>query len=206
MDSLSPKDVENNQEVYDYMTYLENPDFWFGTHKEDNYNRLIQIADFAKKPFAGTKCLDVGCGTGDFSRFLRENGISEYLGVDIYSPSLNLAGRKFPNEMFIALDILKWNTNEKFDYVFCSGALSTALESNNYDFIESMIRKMWQLCDTGVAFNFLTKEIPWTDKNIFHYDADKVIAKCNQIIHPDGQIYYSIVDGEAHVYVSKTRL
>src|SRR3990167_9625912 len=150
MNRLSVKDLEKNKEVYDYVTYLGNPDFWFGTHKDDNYERLTRITEFTKIALKGTKCLDVGSGTGDLSNFLSRKDVAEYLGVDIYEQSLDLARRKHPNELFLKMDILHWNTDEKFDYAFCSGALSTNFESDNYDFIESMIRKMWSLAKIGV--------------------------------------------------------
>ena len=132
MQKLSPADIAKNKSVYDRVTSINNPDFWFGSHKEDNYGRLAKIAELARIPLDRTKCLDVGCGTGDMSKFLRERHVKDYLGIDIYEPSLKKAKEKYPNEVFILIDLLDWNTNEKFDYVFCSVSLSTTLSSHNY--------------------------------------------------------------------------
>ena len=201
MDKLSAKDIARNNKMYDMITATGNPDYWFGTHKEDNYQRLARIAEFTKMPLKGSSCLDVGCGTGDFSRFLRQNGVSQYLGIDLYEPSLHFAKEKYPHEKFRLLDLLSWETNEKFDHVFCSGGLSTRLDSDNYDFIGSMLRKMWQLARFGAAFNFLTDDMEMRDLNIFHYSFENVLGICKQIINLDGRIFYRIENGEAHLYL-----
>ena len=202
---LSPRDIEKNSLVYDAMASLGNPDFWFGNHKEKNYEKLVQIEEFTRAPLTGRKCLDIGCGTGDFSSFLRKIEISEYLGLDIYGPSLEFARRKFPHELFLNLDILNWNTEEKFDYVFCSGALSTNIDSDNYKFIESAIAKMWELAGIGLSFNFLTEEMQWTDERIFHYSTTRIIEICKNIINPEGRLFHRIIDGEAHIYIWKSK-
>ena len=202
MQKLSPADIAKNKSVYDRVTSINNPDFWFGSHKEDNYERLNKVTELAKIPLAGTKCLDVGCGTGDLSKFLRERDVKDYLGIDIYEPSLKKAKEKYPSEMFMLIDLLDWKTDEKFDYVFCSGALSTRMSSDNYEFISSMIQKMWSFANIGISFNFLVEGyMENTDPEIFRYLLDKVLEICNTAINGMGQINY-ITDGdEAHIYL-----
>ncbi|MBI2658322.1 class I SAM-dependent methyltransferase [Candidatus Woesearchaeota archaeon] len=201
MQKLSAKDIARNDRMYGMIAATGNPDYWFGTHKEDNYQRLARITEFTKVPLNGTKCLDVGCGTGDFSKFLRKNGVSGYFGVDVYEPSLHFAREKYPHEKFKLIDLLEWETDEKFDYVFCSGGLSTRLDSDNYDFMESMLRKIWGLARLGIAFNFLVDNTIVRDPNIFHYSFDRVLALCRQTTKDEGRIFYRIEDGEAHVYL-----
>lgn len=203
MKKLLAKDIKKNSEIYDYVTYLGNPNFWFGTHKDDNYARLTKITEFTKIPLKGTKCLDVGCGTGDLFLFLKERGVNDYLGIDIYKPSLDAARQKYPAGKFEFMDILEWNTHKSFDYVFCSGSLSTNLESDNYEFIESMIRKMWSIARIGVSLNFITESLPWLDPTIFHYSPERVIEICKKTIGANSRIFYRIIDGEAHVYMWK---
>ena len=103
------------------------------------------------------------------------------------------------------MDVLEWQNHELFDYVFCSGSLSTDLDSDNYDFIESMIKKMWSLARIGVSFNFITLDLPWLDKTIFHYSSERVIEMCKGIIGPNNHIFYQVIDGEAHVYLWKSQ-
>ena len=202
MQKLSQKDIVKNARVYDRMSSIDNPDFWFGSHKEDNYERLVKITELAKIPLDGTKCLDVGCGTGDMSKFLRERHVKDYLGIDIYEPSLKKAKEKYPDEAFILIDLLDWDSNKKFDYVFCSGALSTRLLSDNYEFISSMIQKMWSFANTGITFNFLVEGyMENTDPDIFRYLLDKVLEICNTTIKGERHIYYMTDGDEAHFYI-----
>ena len=137
----------------------------------------------------------------DFSKVLREQGISQYLGIDIYEPSLEKAGKKHPREKFLKIDLLNQSPG-KFDYVFCSGALSTRFDTDNYKFMEAMIRKMWNLAKIGVAFNFLVGIAK--DPDIFHYSYNVVEAMCKKIMRNNGILNSSRNDiDEAHMYLTR---
>ena len=205
MKNLTEYDFKINCQVYIRMGALGNPNFWFGNHKIENYERLIKITEFADASLEGASCIDVGCGTGDFSEVLRKKGIKSYLGVDIFKPSIELAREKHPNEKFILADILSWKPDEKFEFVFCSGALTTRLHSNNYDFIGSMIRKMWDISSIGISFNFLTDTTELIDRSLFLYSHQKVIGMCKDIVKPDGYVFYRVIDHEAHVYMYRKK-
>jgi|TARA_B100001964_G_scaffold162973_1_gene178887 ubiquinone/menaquinone biosynthesis C-methylase UbiE len=205
MDSLSKSDKKRNDELYGLFKKAGLPDAWSKELKEQNYQKLGKIAEYAGLPLDGTSCLDVGCGTGDLSAFLRQGNIEDYLGVDIYEPSLVEARKKHNNERFENLDILGWETDKKFDYAFCSGALSTRLGSDNYEFLEAMVRKMWDLTQIGVSFNFLTDEDPQAEPEIFFYSVDSVMAISKGIAGGNGKVLLEkdTENYQCHVYLHR---
>ena len=58
---------------------------------------LRQKRIHAISPYLYGEVLDVGCGSGEFARFVKED---KYLGFDIDEELLFLAKNKFPNHKF----------------------------------------------------------------------------------------------------------
>src|SRR4051794_20738687 len=118
---LTKEDIKHNAKMYDiYHEQFKMDDGWLPGNKEDNFEYMMRLMEFTGVPLSGTSCLDVGCGTGDLSLFLRKRGIKNYTGYDIYTPSLKKAHKKYPNETFILEDFLAAPIRKKFHYVFCS--------------------------------------------------------------------------------------
>jgi len=80
--------------------------------------------DFIKKHFTGIenkKILDVGCGNGDYTHILTENGGS-VVGCDGSHKMLNIAKAKYPKYTFDNVNLLDKlpYTNNEYDIVFCN--------------------------------------------------------------------------------------
>jgi len=203
MKQFGHENIEQNKKIYDlYRDQLLWIDGWTKTDKLKNFRLMAKIQNLTSVPLKNSSCLDVGCGTGDLSAYLRKKRILHYVGIDIYERSIHEAKEKYPLENFYVLDILQSNLEEKFDYVFASGALSIKLKINNYVFLESMVKAMWNHTKVGLVFNFLTSDDPEWDHNLFFYDLNRVIDICQSIdtdatlyTHKDNKLY------QAHVYM-----
>ncbi|MDQ5901000.1 MAG: hypothetical protein QG600_578 [Patescibacteria group bacterium] len=176
----SPSDEKINSDFYGYFLNIHEDDGWGDDDKYGNFAYLAKLSEYTHTPFENASVLDVGCGTGDLSAYLRELGLKSYTGIDLFPLSAKLAQLKFPHETFLIGDFLTTNFEEKFDFVFFSGTLAAILESDNYTIMEAFIDKMWSLCIRGVALNFLTrKSAQEKDDMLFLYDLDRVL----EIVH-----------------------
>ncbi len=209
---LTAEDFKINQRFFDNNW---NCDGWHTEEsKWDNYFKMVMIAAESGVDLAGSSCLDVGCGTGDLSKLLRGVGVREYLGIDIYEPHLVEAHAKYPGENFVLLDLLAGPLDKfegRFDYVFCSGALTTRSASDNYDFAQAMISKMWEMANAGVAFNtLLTNELNEVMGNsyLFNYDPHKLLGVCRRAA-PDAEIICRVEDDhlnpQAHIHLVRKK-
>lgn len=202
---ITRKDKEINDKLYKEYEALRMEDGWNEGDKDIAYGKLIKISELTESPLFDSTVLDVGCGTGDLSAFLRLKNISDYTGIDIYEPAIKLAKIKYPKEIFINGDILDdVLEGRKFDFVFCSGALTTNLHTDNYKFIEAMLQKMWQLSKIGLAFNLLSDEDKDPDPDLFFYNIRTVIGYCKSLT-PAAKIHIekNSVSFQTHVYVYK---
>lgn len=181
-DYSSKKVLHENAYVYNDYYRVGIIDGWAENDKEYNFRHLLKITKRARNPLTGASVLDVGCGTGDIIPVLRKNHIKRYLGVDIYKPALRIAKRKYPKESFLHTDILENRTLDKFDFVVCSGGMSIRLKSiDNYVFLKSMVKRMWQMTRKGLAFNLLTTEDVAPAKHLFYYNIETVRKICKEI-------------------------
>ncbi len=178
----SQKDRKITEDLYQYFLQHGEDDGWGEKDKYGNFQELIKIENYSKHPLKGSSILDVGCGTGDFSAFLRGYEVKSYLGVDIVKLSIQLAKLKYPKEKFKTGDFLRLNFTEKFDFIFFSGTLAATLLSDNYSVMSSFITKMWKLSRHGVAFNCLIKRSPTdSDDLLFLYDLEHVLSICKNL-------------------------
>lgn len=160
IDALSERDITLNRNAYQVTTASYGQNGWPKEHQLKNFNHLAFIETISGQPLRGSHCLDVGCGTGDMSAFLRKKGVAEYLGIDLLESSVAIARKRYPKERFTLGDFLATPIDETFDFAFMSGTLSVTMSSGNWRVAESLITKMLDLSRVGVAFNYISDQTP----------------------------------------------
>lgn len=94
--------------------------------------------------------LDVGCGLGSLNADLPWR--TQYEGWDL-STVLVEAARECWSSKFYVRDLYLSTETSAYDYVVASGLFQFADDAR----MRAGVRRMWELCRKGVAFNFLTK-------------------------------------------------
>jgi 2-polyprenyl-3-methyl-5-hydroxy-6-metoxy-1,4-benzoquinol methylase len=129
---------------------------------------------------SGTTVLDVGCGLGALHEHLLTNDIAcTYSGYDINPQLIETAQRRHPDTAFEVRDILEEDFPE-FDFVVSSSSFNLKLEhEDNYEFIERMLRTMYQHARRAVAVDLMTSYVDFKRPEAFYYEPERVfrIAK-----------------------------
>ncbi len=127
------------------------------------YQVLKELFIYGRKA-SNISILDVGCGFGDLYGYFKAEKIIQrhrirYFGCDISARLLEVAKKKYPDAKFSLIDILEDRSVPKFDYVFCSGALNirTTDHASHVEFVKSMLLRLNDLANYGVAVNFLSE-------------------------------------------------
>ena len=125
--------------------------------------------------------LDVGCGFGDFIKFLRSSEIDNfnYMGIDIVSEFVNLAKIHYPNPNcnFINEPFLESNFIKTYDYVIASGTFNSQIDGiNGYEYIENNIVKMYNLCNKAIAIDFITDKVNFKHEHNFNSNPERILS------------------------------
>lgn len=136
---------------------------------------------WAEIDFTNKSVLDVGCGFGEFGKFLvkRYKGV-DYMGVDIVPEFIEEARKQLPSCQFEVKDLFNDEIREKFDVVIASGVLNSNVE-NNMEYRQSAIKKMFDLTSHVLAFNMLgSHPAPANkkDSNIWYSDSLEILGYC----------------------------
>ena len=121
--------------------------------------------------------LDIGCGFGDaidyFNKVFKKY---EYSGIDIVPKLIAEAKRKHAGKTFYCSDFLEMKLKRKFNFAFGSGIFNFKLEkSDNYGYIENVIKKSLESVDEGVAFDFLSDKVDFKYEHTFHSSPEKIL-------------------------------
>jgi len=101
--------------------------------------------------------LDVGCGFGSLYDFLKNKNLTFlYKGIDINPKIITIAKEQHLGINFETIDFGEYQS-DKYDYVFCSGALSFKIP-NYKEFYFNYIKKMFEASNIGIAFNMLNEK------------------------------------------------
>jgi len=93
---------ESNASRFDFDCVADSYDSWYAGRRGAMYDRLEKrlIANFLPTETEGKRLLEIGCGTGHWSRFFNQYGF-EVTGLDISEGMINIARQKgIPNVSF----------------------------------------------------------------------------------------------------------
>ena len=126
---------------------------------------------------AGITLVDIGCGFADLYGFLlQRNADVSYTGIDIVPEFLEVCRRTYPAARFLQLDILLDEIEDRWDWVFLSGAFNTKLSTGDTGkYVRAMLRKMFDLSDRGVAADFLSTYVDFQKEHSFHADPREIL-------------------------------
>ena len=145
---------------------------------EDTFKRYDMMLGVIKDESPIT-LLDFGCGTASLNgyiEFLKIKNI-KYSGLDINESFCTTSKLKFPNNDFYGLDILKNNDIPNFDYIVCNGPFTEKRELSQQEMMEfftNVIKKLWDNCNKGIAFNLMSKHVDWEREDLFHVSLDEL--------------------------------
>jgi 2-polyprenyl-3-methyl-5-hydroxy-6-metoxy-1,4-benzoquinol methylase len=144
---------------------------WSSTGQILHYQAVLDIGDINRK-----KVLDFGCGKGDFYQFLKDKDIhAEYHGYDINEKLIALAEQKYPETDFRVFDIDKDVLDEDFDYIFLCGVFNLKIEGLD-EMIKNTLRKLFQHCRIGIAFNALSSYNPKKDFELYYTSPEDMFS------------------------------
>ncbi len=112
--------------------------------------------------FTSTTIVDVGCGIGDFAFYLTSCGVEfeTFHGIDAMGEMIRTANvREIPRCTFSVLDVVGNTTCVPIsDWIVCSGTLNAMTQEQAV----RLIAELFQRCNVGIGFNFLSDQ-SWRD-------------------------------------------
>ena len=143
------------------------------------YTRFDVLSNIGE--FEGKKLLDVGCGLGDFLKYLKiKKEKPAYTGIDICDEMIAGAKERFkksPDAKFMTGDILEVKNTSKYDFVISSGAFNMNLGAND-KMIREVLKKMHDMAKTAAAVSMLSKYDSFTDDRYYYYDPCEIFDFC----------------------------
>lgn len=198
---LTEQDRQRLTKFYEESLAQYGPDHpkavrWLNLHNQlARFEALCKIGDLNAKTV-----LDVGSGLGDLYDFLAHNFQDvNYFGIDLVPEMVKRAKAKYPQARFELSDV--FGLPGKFDYILASGAMTFNVSGGKAFYFE-MIAKMFELANSGVAFNLLHQSYFNSDENFLVYSPEEIAAVVEKLTK-NYKIIIGYSDGDFTVHLLK---
>lgn len=176
------KDNERNVRIYSARVMQHGQDvkaLGWGS-RESQGRRFAVLSEVGK--LNGSSVLDVGSGLGDFYAWMRRKRLRvRYTGVDITPGMVDKARARFPRTQFRVCDLLDGSQLvAAHDYVLSSGIFTHSGRSA-FEFLKTMVRRMFDLSEQALAFNCLSGWAEEKEVGEFHADPLRVVSFCRTL-------------------------
>ena len=128
------------------------------------------------------RLLDFGCGLGGLFEHIRVRNFNfiEYSGLDISKKYIEICKTKYPNLDFVCADILESKVLPfaNIDYVVMNGVFTEKRElsyEEMFQYFKDVLIKIFPQCNSGIAFNLMSKHVDWERSDLFHVGFDELI-------------------------------
>lgn len=153
--------------------------------------------------------LDVGCGYGGLYEYATNHSIKlDYTGVDVAKNMIDQALAVHKNAKFIHSDILDSSFEGEYEFVVCNGILTQKLDVPALEmdqFAAKLIRKMFNTCKIGMAFNVMSTKVNFFSNNLYYRNPSEVLAWCMSELSSKVMLDHSYPLYEYTVYIYKDR-
>jgi SAM-dependent methyltransferase len=144
------------------------------TSARSQWFRFIMFSRF--NDLAGASVLDVGCGVGDFWTHLLDVAPDiRYTGLDLSPAMVERCRERFPDTRFEAVNLLEWQTDERWDYVTAIAIHNVVME-NGWEILEAMTRRQFDLCNVATHLSLLTTQFEGYAPHIQPWDPARLLA------------------------------
>ena len=156
---------------------------------EARYRRMMSVADHdVTRPEGKPTLLDVGCGWGGLLAYCSSRKLEVgYTGIDVCENMIEYARENLPTGEFMLGNALEIDSTRTYDYVVCNGILTLKLTLTIQEmerFARRLIRKMYDLCNHGIAFNIMSNRVNFMVDNLFYKSPVETLAYCLDEISP----------------------
>ncbi|MES2999079.1 MAG: class I SAM-dependent methyltransferase [Pseudomonadota bacterium] len=168
-------------------------------------DRMLELTSRGATPGRRISILDVGCGYGMLLDEIKRRQLNvDYHGIDLSEAMIAAARERHPEAGWTAGDILKADL-AAFDYVICNGLLMLKLDIPLREmdaFAKSVVRRLFDLCRIGVAFNMMSTHVNFTVPHTFYRNPVEWLAWCMTELSPRVRLdhAYPLFDFTIHLY------
>ncbi|MDP4026007.1 methyltransferase domain-containing protein [Methylobacterium sp. NEAU 140] len=209
MKSIADKLLNHYSEAFEkYGPTSEGVDWGSDANKlMTRYQNMINVIRFAE--YDRPSLLDVGCGYGGLLDFIKERKLDIiYTGIDGAQNMIRWAKSHHASNhgTFISSEFMDFSPEACFDYVVCNGILTQKLDVTNLDmdiYAAKLIKRMFQTCNIGVAFNIMTTKSNYYSKNLYYRSPVEILAWCLSEVTGNIKIDHSYGMYEYTVYLYK---
>lgn len=169
-------DVVSKMYEEQFIKEGDKPSGFFWVRDYDTVTRFYQLSRIVREQFIFS-ALDFGCGSGEFIKVLQPLGLGKYTGVEVCKSMREAAEHKFPYMFYKFVETIPV---EKFDYAFVSGTFNlrgSVPEQEWGDWVEDVVKTLWDRVTKGLAMNFLTYRPDWIDAELWYPKSPEQIIK-----------------------------
>ncbi len=150
-------------------------------------NQMLDLITETRESENPATLLDVGCGYAALADTISKLNLKiSYFGMDIVSEMIESAKNRHPNLVFYEGDFLS-SPEEFYDYIVCNGILTQKLSATKLEmdhFARKLIRKMYNQCTTGIAFNVMNSNVNFQKSNLYYHSPVEMAAWCISELSP----------------------
>lgn len=182
----------------------------WGANEDDltlRYDKLLDLVLRGRPLGRRASVLDVGCGYGGLLSRIQERELEiDYTGIDFVEAMIVEAKKRYPNGDFRCGDIFEAKGIGTYDYLLCNGIMTQKLDASipQMDkFVRSLIRRMFDLCSEGIAFNMMSSRVNFMVDNLFYRSPAEMLSWCMAEITPNVALDHAYPLYEFMMYLYK---